>query len=137
MLSMLASGQSPVYPGARPRRGDAQPLRRHSGPSSSRSGDAARWSSTSATPTTSRRAGPYLDGLRYFIVSDRGRQAAALQAGRVDVSFPGDTTRSIAEQLKAAVPQLVSTEVASNTSPNLLVNAARGRRSTTCASGWR
>ena len=36
---------------------------------------------------------PYLDGLRYFIVSDRGTRTAALQAGQLDVAFPGDTTQ--------------------------------------------
>ena len=41
---------------------------------------------------------PYLDGLRYVIIVERGTRVAALQAGQVDVAYPGDTTVAIAEQ---------------------------------------
>ena len=68
---------------------------------------------------------PYLDGLRYVIVSERGTRTAALQAGQVDVAFPGDTTVSIAEQLRAAVPSMVFTETPTNVSENLLFNTKR------------
>jgi peptide/nickel transport system substrate-binding protein len=124
LLSMLASGQSPVYPAHVP----AAEMRNRcvgTGPFKLKEWRRGEMVEYVRNPDYFEKGRPYLDGLRYFIVSDRGRQAAALQAGRVDVSFPGDTTRSIAEQLKAAVPQLVSTEVASNTSPNLLVNSTR------------
>src|SRR5712691_2456497 len=43
---------------------------------------------------------PYLDGLRYLIIAERGTATAALQAGIVDVAFPGETTKGIADQLK-------------------------------------
>src|SRR5262245_37314635 len=33
---------------------------------------------------------PYLDGLRYLIIAERGTATAALQTGRVDVAFPGE-----------------------------------------------
>ena len=45
-------------------------------------------SSSSATPTTSSRTGPYLDGIRYLIITERGTRLAALQAGQLDVSMP-------------------------------------------------
>src|SRR5262249_13916179 len=50
---------------------------------------------------------PYLAGLRYLIIGERGTATAALQAGRVDTAFPGQTPKPIAERLKKAVPQLV------------------------------
>src|SRR5205085_5609903 len=68
---------------------------------------------------------PYLDGLRYVIIAERGTRTAALQAGRLDTAGPGETTKAIADQLRAAVPQMVITPVGSLTSPNLLVNHAR------------
>jgi len=40
---------------------------------------------------------PYLDGLRYLIIPERGTATAALQAGRVDVAFPGETPKPIAD----------------------------------------
>ena len=53
---------------------------------------------------------PYLDGVRYIVIVERGTRVAALQAGQVDVAYPGDTTVDIAEQLKGAVPKMVFTE---------------------------
>ena len=59
---------------------------------------------------------PYLDGLRYIVIKERGTRIAALQAGQLDVSFPGETTKTAAEQLKKAVPQLVVTPLGKRTS---------------------
>ena len=65
---------------------------------------------------------PYLDGLRYIVIVERGTRVAALQTNQVDVAYPGDTTVSIAEQLRGAVPQMSFTETATNVSENLLLN---------------
>jgi peptide/nickel transport system substrate-binding protein len=124
LLVMLASGQSPIYPAHVP----AAEMRGRcvgTGPFKLKEWRRGELVEYVKNPDYFEKGRPYLDGLRYFIVTDRGRQATAIQAGRVDVSFPGDTTRAIAEQLRAAVPDLVITEVASNTSPNLLVNSSR------------
>lgn len=68
---------------------------------------------------------PYLDGLRYLIIAERGTATAALQAGRVDVAFPGETPKVIAEQLKKAVPQLVISSVNSSVLDHLVVNTKK------------
>ena len=47
---------------------------------------------------------PYLDGIKYIVIKERGTRVAALQAGQVDAAFPGDTSKTTAEQLKKAVP---------------------------------
>ncbi len=124
ILIMLASGQSPVYPAHIP---SAEMRSRcvGTGPFKLKEWRRGELIDYVRNPDYFEKGRPYLDGLRYYIVADRGRQASALQAGRVDVSFPGDTTRPIADQLRAAVPGLVITEVANNTSPNLLVNMTR------------
>src|SRR5204863_8301093 len=49
-----------------------------------------------------------------------------LQAGRLDAGDPGETTKAIADQLKAAVPQMVITRVGSLTSPNLQLRPHAG-----------
>jgi peptide/nickel transport system substrate-binding protein len=68
---------------------------------------------------------PYLDGLRYYVVTDRGTRAAALQAGRLDVASPGDTTPNIAAQLKAAVPGMVLQQVGSGVVDTIYMSHAR------------
>src|SRR5437773_3046738 len=50
---------------------------------------------------------PYLDTLRYVVIENRGTRISALQAGKLDVSFPGEMTKTSAEQVKKAVPQMV------------------------------
>src|SRR5437899_3162027 len=68
---------------------------------------------------------PYLDGLKYFPIVERGTRQAALQAGKLDVSFPGETTKTAAEQLKNAVPQLLVTPYNQNVSDNIIMNVKK------------
>jgi peptide/nickel transport system substrate-binding protein len=65
---------------------------------------------------------PYLDGLKYVVIVERGTRTAALQSGAVDVSYPGETSKTQAEQLKKAVPQLVVTPVSENVNNNVIMN---------------
>src|SRR5262249_583559 len=68
---------------------------------------------------------PYLDSLRYVVIKERGTRIAALQAGQLDVSFPGETTKTAAEQLKKAGPQLGVTTVAQTVTDNIIVNTKK------------
>ena len=68
---------------------------------------------------------PYLDGLRYLIIRERGTATAALQAGRVDVAFPGDTPKSIADQLRQAAPRIVTSPVGTSVVDHLLFNTSK------------
>jgi peptide/nickel transport system substrate-binding protein len=68
---------------------------------------------------------PYLDGLRYVVIAERGTRTAALQAGQVDVAFPGETSKTVAEQLKQAVPQLVVTPASQNVNDNIIMNVKK------------
>jgi peptide/nickel transport system substrate-binding protein len=68
---------------------------------------------------------PYLDGLRYLIIAERGTATAALQAGRVAVAFPGETPKPIADQLKKGAPQLVITQVNSGVLDHLTINTRK------------
>jgi len=71
------------------------------------------------------RGRPYLDGLRYLIIAERGTATAAVQTGRVDVAFPGETPKPIADQLKKAVPQLVITPVNTSVLDHLIINTRK------------
>ena len=68
---------------------------------------------------------PYLDGLKYIVIVERGTRIAALQAGQLDVAFPGDATKTIAEQLKKAVPSMVFPPVAQNVNDNIIMNTKK------------
>src|SRR5438067_3155501 len=68
---------------------------------------------------------PYLDGIKYVIIKERGTRVAALQAGQVDAAFPGDTSKTTAEQLKKAVPQMVITRAAENVNENVIMNTKK------------
>jgi peptide/nickel transport system substrate-binding protein len=65
---------------------------------------------------------PYLDSLKYVVIKERGTRTAAIQAGQVDVTFPGETSKTTAEQLKKAVPQLVITPYSTNVNDNMIMN---------------
>src|SRR5262249_57099195 len=65
---------------------------------------------------------PYLDGLRYVVIKERGTRVAALQAGQLDVAMPGETSKAASEQLKAAVPKLVVTPFSQNVTDNIIMN---------------
>ena len=123
-LLMLATGQSPVYPAHVP---PAEFRTRCVGTGPFRFKEWRRGELVELVrnPDYFVKDRPYLDGLRYYIIAERGTRTAALQAGRLDAAMPGETTKGIAEQLKAAVPQMVLTEVAAGTADNLLLNATR------------
>jgi len=124
MLLMLASGQSPVYPAHVP------PAEHRSrcvgtGPFKVKEWRKGEFVEYVRNPDYFVKGRPYLDGLKYLIIAERGTRTAAIQSGRLDASSPGETTRAISEQLKAAVPGMVITTVGSGTADNLLINSTR------------
>jgi peptide/nickel transport system substrate-binding protein len=124
ILMMLASGQSPIYPAHVPL-ADQRSRCVGTGPFKFKEWRRGEFVDYVKNPDYFVKGRPYLDGLRYVIIGERGTRTAALQAGRLDTAGPGEITKNIADQLKAAVPQMVITRVGALTSPNLLVNHAR------------
>ena len=124
LLTMLASGYSPVLPAH-------VPLAEHrtrcigTGPFKFKEWKRGEYVELTKNTDYFVKGRPYLDGLRYPIVVERGTRVAALQSGQVDVAYPGDTTVSIAAQLRGAVPQMVFTETPTNVSENILINTKR------------
>jgi len=68
---------------------------------------------------------PYLDGLKYVVIVERGTRTAALQAGQLDTACPGETTKTTMEQLKKAVPQMVFHQVAQDVTDNIIMNVKK------------
>jgi peptide/nickel transport system substrate-binding protein len=124
LLAMLASGYSPVIPAH-------VPIAEHrsrcigTGPFKLKEWKRGQSVELVRNPDYFVRGRPYLEGVRYTVVVERGTRVAALQANQIDAAYPGETTIAIAEQLRAAVPTMVFTETASNVSENLLLNTKR------------
>ena len=124
LLAMLASGYSPVLPAH-------VPLAEHrsrcvgTGPFKYKEWRRGEFVELARNPDYFVKGRPYLDGVRYVIVAERGTRVAALQSAQVDVAYPGDTTVSIAQQLKSAVPSMVFTETPTNVTENLLLNTKK------------
>src|SRR5882724_1010215 len=68
---------------------------------------------------------PYLDSIRYVVIENRGTRMSALQAGKLDVSFPGEMSKTIADQIKKAVPQMVVTTVGQTVTDNIIMNVKK------------
>jgi peptide/nickel transport system substrate-binding protein len=124
LLAMLASGYSPVIPAH-------VPLAEHrsrcigTGPFKLKEWKRGQTVELVRNPDYFVKGRPYLDGVRYTVIVERGTRVAALQANQIDAAYPGETTIAIAEQLRGAVPGMVFTETASNVSENLLLNTKR------------
>jgi len=124
ILAMLASGYSPVLP-AHVALAEHRSRCVGSGPFKFKEWKRGQSVELVKNPDYFVKGRPYLDGVRYVIVVERGTRVAALQTGQVDAAYPGDTTVAIAEQLRASVPKMVFTETATNVSENLLLNTKR------------
>jgi peptide/nickel transport system substrate-binding protein len=124
LLLMLASGQSPIYPAHVP---PAEQRTRclGTGPFRFKEWRRGEYVDLVRNPDYFVKGRPYLDGLRYLIVTERGTRTAALQAGRADAASPLDGSPQIAEQLRAAVPGMVITQVGAGIADNLLLNITK------------
>ena len=124
LVAMLASGYSPVIPAH-------VPIPEHrsrcigTGPFKFKEWKRGQSVDLVRNPDYFVKGRPYLDAVRYTVIVERGTRVAALQANQIDVAYPGETTLSIVEQLKGAVPSMVFTETASNVSENLLLNTKK------------
>jgi len=124
LLMMLASGYSPIYPAPIP---PAEWRTRcvGTGPFKLKEYRPGELVELVRNPDYFIKGRPYLDGIRFIIIKERGTRMAALQTGRLDVMMPQEGTRTAADQLKKAVPSLVFVVAGQNINDNILVNFKR------------
>jgi peptide/nickel transport system substrate-binding protein len=124
LLLMLASGYSPIYPAHVPL---AELRQRCVGTGPFRFKQYARGQliELERNPEYFVPGRPYLDGIRYTIIGERGTRLAALQTGRLDAFVPLEMTKTMAETAKHGAPSLVITEVGQNGSDNVVLNHKR------------
>ncbi len=124
LLTMLASGYSPVLPAHVP----LTALRTKcvgTGPFRLKQYVRGQMIELERNPDYFVKGRPYLDGIRYPIITERGTRQAALQAGRLDISLPTEMTKTMAETLKNAAPAIVITETPHSGSDNVILNHKR------------
>jgi peptide/nickel transport system substrate-binding protein len=124
LLLMLASGYSPVYPAHVP----VNELRQRcvgTGPFRLKEYSRGQFVELERNPDYFVTGRPYLAGLRYTIITERGTRLAALQAGRLDAFVPLEMTKAMADSVKKAAPALVIAEVGQNGSDNIVLNHKR------------
>src|SRR3989454_971475 len=123
-LMLLASGYSPIYPAHVP----PAELRARcvgTGPFKLKEYRPGELIEMVRNPDYFVKGRPYLDGIRFIIIKERGTRIAALQTGRLDVTMPQEGSKTAAEQLKKAVPGMVIFETSQNVNDNLLMNFKR------------
>ena len=124
LLLMLASGYSPVYPAHVPL-ADLRQRCVGTGPFKFKEYVRGQTIDLVRNPDYFVPNRPYLDGIKYLIITERGTRLAALQTGRLDASSPLDMTKVTAETVKKAAPQLVVQETGQNGSDNIVLNHKR------------
>src|SRR5262249_50147887 len=121
LLLMLASGYSPVYPAHVP----LSELRQRcvgTGPFRFKQYARGQVIELERNPDYFVPGRPFLDGLRYTIITERGTRLAALQARRVDAFVPLEMTKAMADTVMRGAPSVVITEVGQNGSDNVVLN---------------
>ena len=124
LLSMLASGYSPILPAHVP----IATLRAKcvgTGPFRLKEYVRGQRIELERNPDYFVKGRPYLDGISYPIITERGTRQAALQAGRLDISLPTEMTKVMAETLKQAAPAIVITQTPASGSDNVILNHKR------------
>jgi peptide/nickel transport system substrate-binding protein len=124
LLLMLAAGYSPVYPAHVP----VAELRQRcvgTGPFKLKDYVRGQYVDLERNKDYFVPGRPYLDGIRFLVISERGTRLAALQAGRVDAFVPFDMSKAMADTAKKAQPSLVVADIGQLGSDNVVLNHKR------------
>jgi peptide/nickel transport system substrate-binding protein len=121
LLSLLASGWSPVYPCHVP---PAEMRKRPIGTGpfkfvEFKPNEVVR---TARNPDYWKPGRPYLDGIDWYIIKDIATRNLTFIAGKFDISSPYGTTMPLLDDVKKQAPQAVCEVTATNVSRNLILN---------------
>jgi peptide/nickel transport system substrate-binding protein len=121
MLSLLASGWSPVYPcHVPPREMRSRPI--GTGPFKFVEFKPNEVVRTARNPDYWKPGRPYLDGIEWHIIKDVATRNLTFIAGAFDISSPYGTTVPLLEDVKKQAPQAICELTATNVSRNLILN---------------
>jgi peptide/nickel transport system substrate-binding protein len=121
LLSLLASGWSPVYPCHVPPR----EMRTHpigTGPFKFVEFKPNEVVKTARNPDYWKPGRPYLDGIEWHIIPNVATRNLTFIAGTFDISSPYGTSVPLLEEVKTQAPQAVCVLTATNVARNLILN---------------
>jgi peptide/nickel transport system substrate-binding protein len=121
ILSLLASGYSPIYPCHVP----AAQMRTKpvgTGPFKFVEFKQNEGIKIAKNPDYWKKGRPYLDGIEFTIVPNRSTAMLSFVSGRFDITFPWEVTIPLLNDIKSQVPNAVCTVTSMNNSTNLIVN---------------
>jgi len=121
LLSLLASGYSPVYPCHVPA---AQMRTKPIGTGPFKFVDFKRNEGikVARNPDYWKKGKPYLDGIEFTIVPNRATAILAFTSGRFDIVFPWEVTIPLLKDVKQQMPNASCQVTSMNNSTNLLLN---------------
>jgi peptide/nickel transport system substrate-binding protein len=121
LIALLASGLAPVYPcHVLP-----EDMRRHpigTGPFkfvAFRPNEEIR---VTRNPDYWKKSRPYLDGIEYTIVPNRGTALLAFETGQFDMTWPFDVPVPLLKEVQSQAPQAICETAPLNASRNLIIN---------------
>src|SRR6266404_4596830 len=124
LLSLLASGWSPVYPcHVSPREMRSHPI--GTGPFKFVEFKPNEVVKTARNPNYWKPGRPYLDGIEWHIIKDVSTRNLTFIAGTFDISSPYGTSVPLLEEVKSQAPQAVCEMTSTNVSRNLILNPGK------------
>src|SRR3984893_2417198 len=121
LLSLLASGWSPIYPCHVP----ARDMRTHpigTGPFKFVEFKPNEVVKTARNPDYWKPGRPYLDAIEWHIIPNVATRNLTFIAGTFDISSPYGTSVPLLEEVKSQAPQAICELTATNVSRNLILN---------------
>ena len=121
LLSLLASGFSPVYPcHVSPAQMRQAPI--GTGPFKFVEFNKNQGIKVTRNPNYWKPGRPYLDGIEWTIIPNRSTAILAFVAGQFDMFFPYELTVPLVGDVKAQMPSAVCEIAPMNVAPNILMN---------------
>jgi peptide/nickel transport system substrate-binding protein len=124
LLSLLASGWSPVYPcHVSPREMRSHPI--GTGPFKFVEFKPNEVVRTARNPDYWKPGRPYLDGIEWHIMPDIAVRNLTFIAGKFDIASPYGTTMPLLEEVEKQAPQAICVVTATNVARNLILNRSK------------
>jgi peptide/nickel transport system substrate-binding protein len=121
LLALLASGFAPIYPCHVP----PHEMRRHpigTGPFKFIEFHPNERIRVTRNPDYWKNGRPFLDGIEYTIVPNRGTALLAFETGKFDMTWPFDVPIPLLKEVRSQAPHAVCETTPLNASRNLIIN---------------
>jgi len=123
LLSLLASGYTPVYP-CHVSPGDMRTKPVGTGPFKFVEFKANESIKLTKNPDYFKKGLPHLDGIEFTIITNRSTAILGFVAGKFDMTFPTHITIPLLKDVKSQAPNAVCVVEPTNVSTNIIVNSS-------------